>query len=115
VPDLLGADFGCSRPDAGGAAASTPGQTSDRRRAFAGDVAAHTKSLVALLDVLGLATVDLLGHSFGGFLVQVTCAPLAKRAKGRRVLVWSGSSEVGTCHGSDSAVSDWWGHVRARS
>lgn len=81
MPDLLGADFGCSRPDAGAqpkggdarreAAGAAASSTSDRRRAFAGDVAAHTRSLVALLDKLGLATVDLLGHSFGGFLVQV--------------------------------------------
>jgi pimeloyl-ACP methyl ester carboxylesterase len=58
VPDLLGSDFGCSRIDKG--------------QAQPHSVAAHTRSLVALLDNIGLGTIDLLGHSFGGFLVQVS-------------------------------------------
>ena len=64
VPDLIGSDFGCS--------SSVRGRGDGDEVPFRNDIKSHTSSLVKLVDALGLGSVDLLGHSFGGFLAQVT-------------------------------------------
>jgi pimeloyl-ACP methyl ester carboxylesterase len=54
IPDLLGADFGCSVA----------------ALAFRGSASGHARSIGAFLDALGVGVAGLLGHSFGGFLAQ---------------------------------------------
>jgi len=67
VPDLIGSDFGCS--------SSVRGRGDGDEVPFRNDIKSHTSSLVKLVDALGLGSVDLLGHSFGGFLAQdLACA-----------------------------------------
>jgi pimeloyl-ACP methyl ester carboxylesterase len=101
IPDLISSDFGCSTHDddyddedddddddddgsqndgadesgSSHQSGSSSGSRTRRRRRgkrlFENNISCHTRSLVLLLDALGLGTVDLLGHSFGGFLAQV--------------------------------------------
>lgn len=53
---------------------------SDRPEEFPYTVEAHAKSLVALVDGLGLEAVDLFGHSAGG-AVAINAASLCQRVR----------------------------------
>jgi pimeloyl-ACP methyl ester carboxylesterase len=72
VPDLLGSDFGCSTltPIGGGSNDNDNDPSSSDAKKQHLTIARHVASLAALLNALGLSTVDVLGHSFGGFLAQ---------------------------------------------
>jgi hypothetical protein len=73
VPDLIGADFGYS----------TPRLPDDATRS--GEhrtLPFHTNSLIALIDALRLSTVDICGHSFGGFLAQEVQCCVAAAGRG---------------------------------
>ena len=80
VPDLLGSDFGCSLPEDAAARRPSPLST----------IGWHVASLAALLNALGVSTVDVLGHSYGGFVAQELCAALPAWRVRRVVLLCPG-------------------------
>ena len=84
LPDLLDSDFGSSV----GSHNDPSGSLSEA--GFSNGVAAHTASLAALLNKLNIGSVDICGHSFGGFLAQELAAELPPWRTRRLLLLCPG-------------------------